>query len=52
MILWGGPLGGISEAGTVVSSVIVELGNGRRGFDIVLQNPSGNFQSINCAPAG
>ena len=49
-ITWGGPLGGISEAGKVVSTVLTDVGKGRTGFDITIQNPRGNFQTINCAP--
>lgn len=49
-INWGGPLGGITEAGKVVSTVITDVGNGKTGFDITIQNPRGNFQTINCAP--
>lgn len=47
---WGGPLGGISLAGTVVATVLVDAGGGRVGFDITLQNTSGNFQTISCLP--
>jgi hypothetical protein len=43
VITWGGSLGGITLAGTVVSSVLVE-----GGFDITIQNDSGNFQTISC----
>lgn len=43
VITWGGPLGGITLAGTVVSSVLVD-----GGFDITIQNEVGNFQTISC----
>lgn len=44
VITWGGPLGGITAAGKVVSTVLT-----KQGFDITLQNAdSGNFQSISC----
>lgn len=50
-INWGGPLGGISLAGKVVSTVITDAGNDRAGFDITLQNTdSGNFQTVSCFP--
>jgi len=48
-INWGGPLGGISEAGTVVSTVLRQSFD-RIGFDIMIQNERGNFQTISCAP--
>ncbi len=48
-INWGGPLGGISEAGKVVSTVLGKSGS-RIGFDITIQNDRGNFQTISCAP--
>lgn len=47
---WGGPLGGISAAGKIVSSVLTDAGGGRIGFDITIQNESANFQTINCSP--
>jgi len=46
----GGPLGGISAAGTVVSTVLKDAGNNRIGFDITIQNEAGNFQTISCDP--
>jgi hypothetical protein len=49
-IVWGGPLGGITEAGKVVSTVLTDVGKGRIGFDITIQNPRGNFQTIGCTP--
>ena len=49
-INWGGPLGGISAAGKVVSSVIGNAGGNRVGFDITIQNDRGNFQTISCLP--
>jgi hypothetical protein len=42
-ITWNGPLGGISEAGAIVSTTLV-----KDGFDIIIQNDGGNFQSISC----
>lgn len=45
IINWGGPLGGISEAGSVVSSQIR-----RGGFDIIIQMESGNYQTVTCFP--
>lgn len=50
VILWGGPLGGISEAGKIVSTVLKNAGGGQIGFDVTIQNDSGNFQTISCAP--
>lgn len=49
-INWGGPLGGISLAGTVVSTVAKSTEDGTfSGFDIMLQNAeSGNFQTVTC----
>lgn len=47
---WGGPLGGISEAGTVVSTVLTDAGKNRFGFDITIQNKGGNFQTVSCYP--
>lgn len=52
VILWGGPLGGISEAGEVVSTVIGNAGGGQVGFDITIKNDRGNFQTISCVPEG
>lgn len=49
-ITWGGPLGGISAAGTIVSTVLTDAGNNRSGFDVMIQNPQGNFQMISCLP--
>ena len=49
-INWGGPLGGISEAGTVVSTVLKNAGQNKVGFDITIQNERGNFQTISCYP--
>jgi hypothetical protein len=50
-INWGGPLGGITEEGTVVSTVLTDVGGSRTGFDITIRNKSsGNYQTINCAP--
>jgi hypothetical protein len=42
-ITWSGPLGGISQAGNVVSSTVHDA-----GFDIIIQNDSGRFQTISC----
>lgn len=50
VINWGGPLGGISDAGEVVSTVLKKAGGGRIGFDITIRNPRGNFQTISCEP--
>jgi hypothetical protein len=50
-INWGGPLGGISEAGSVDASVLKNAGGGKVGFDITIRNKdSGNFQTISCSP--
>jgi hypothetical protein len=50
-INWGGPLGGISSDGnTVVSTTLKNAGGGKIGFDIVIQNSRGNFQTVSCAP--
>ncbi|MDB5523038.1 MAG: hypothetical protein JWM58_801 [Rhizobium sp.] len=50
-INWGGPLGGISTGGNkVVSTEIKDAGGGRVGFDIMIQNERGNFQTISCSP--
>lgn len=43
VITWGGPLGGISLAGTVESTVLLD-----EGFDITILNEAGNFQTISC----
>lgn len=48
-INWGGPLGGISEAGKVVATVLKKSGK-KIGFDITIQNERGNFQTISCSP--
>jgi hypothetical protein len=50
VIDWGGPLGGISAAGTIVSSVLKSAGKGRVGYDITIRNARGNFQTVSCAP--
>ena len=48
-INWGGPLGGISRAGQIVSTVMKEDNDGQLGFDITIQNKdSGNFQTVTC----
>lgn len=47
---WDGPLGGISEAGKVVSTVLKNAGGGSIGYDIMIQNERGNFQTISCSP--
>ena len=49
-ITWGGPVGGISDAGTIVATVMKDAGGGRIGFDITIQNGSGNFQTVSCSP--
>lgn len=49
-INWRAPLGGIPQAGKVVSTVLTDVGKGRIGSDITIQNARGNFQTINCAP--
>ena len=53
-ITWGGPLGGISLAGTVVSTVAKGGADGTlTGFDITIQNAdSGNFQTVTCYAPG
>jgi len=53
-IIWGGPLGGVSATGPIVSTMIKGQADGAvSGFDITLQsNESGNFQTVTCyAPA-
>ena len=51
VILWGGPLGGLSSGGNrIVSTVLKNAGGGRVGFDITIQNERGNFQTISCSP--
>jgi hypothetical protein len=47
---WGGPLGGISAAGKVVSTVLKDAGGGTIGYDIMIQNERGNFQTVSCSP--
>ena len=49
-INWGGPLGGISDAGKVVATVLKDAGGNTVGFDITIQNARGNFQTISCYP--
>ena len=50
-INWGGPLGGISSDGnTVVSTVLKNALDSRIGFDIMIRNARGNFQTISCGP--
>lgn len=49
-INWGGPLGGISEAGIVVSTVLTDAGKNRFGYDITIQNKGGSFQTVSCYP--
>ena len=49
-INWGGPLGGISDAGTIVSTVLGKTYGDRIGFDVTIQNDRGNFQTITCTP--
>jgi hypothetical protein len=53
-ITWGGPLGGISATGPVVSTVVKGQEDGSvSGFDIMIQNSeSGNFQTITCYAPG
>lgn len=50
VIDWGGPLGGISQAGAIVATVLRNAGGGRIGFDITIKNANGNFQTVSCAP--
>ena len=51
-IVWNGPVGGISESGPIVSTVLKDAGGGKAGFDITIQNKdSGNFQTISCSPS-
>lgn len=47
---WGGPLGALSSDGNKVVATVIKDRGGRPGFDITLQNGSGNFQSIICDP--
>jgi hypothetical protein len=47
---WGGPLGGITAAGKAVSTVLKDAGGGTIGYDIMIQNDRGNFQTISCSP--
>jgi hypothetical protein len=50
-INWGGPLGGITDEGDIVSTVLTDAGHDRTGFDITIQNKSsGNYQTISCSP--
>lgn len=53
-ITWEGPLGGISLAGTIVSTVVKGEADGTlSGFDITLQSAdSGNFQTVTCYAPG
>jgi hypothetical protein len=53
-ITWGGPVGGITAAGTIVSTVVKGDADGTiSGFDISLQsNQSGNFQTVTCYAPG
>ncbi|QDZ02740.1 hypothetical protein FQ775_21515 [Nitratireductor mangrovi] len=51
VILWQGPLGGLSSGGNrVVSTVLKKAVGGSIGFDITIQNERGNFQTISCSP--
>jgi hypothetical protein len=51
VIIWGGPLGGVdSDGNVVVSTTLKDAGGGRFGFDIIIQNDRGNFQTISCGP--
>ena len=53
-ITWGGPVGGITAAGTIVSTIVKGGADGTiSGFDIMLQsNQSGNFQTVTCYAPG
>lgn len=49
-ITWGGPLGGISASGPIVSTVINGEADGTvGGFDVIIErSDSGNFQTVTC----
>jgi hypothetical protein len=51
---WEGPVGGISLAGAIVSTVAKGWDDGTlSGFDVTLQNAeSGNFQTVSCLAPG
>ena len=53
-ITWGGTLGGITAAGTIVSTIVLGNEDGTvNGIDITLQsNQSGNFQTVSCYAPG
>lgn len=48
-ITWHGPLGGISAAGTIVSTVLTQSGD-QIGFDVMIRNAAGRFQTVSCLP--
>lgn len=49
-ITWGGSLGGISLAGEVVSTRVINNGPEELGFEITIKNQAGRFQSVLCVP--
>jgi hypothetical protein len=52
-ITWGGPLGGISLAGTIVSTVAKGEADGTfTGFDVTIQTEDGDFQTVSCTAPG
>ena len=47
-IIWDGPLGGITLAGTVVSTMIWTAADTSHGYDIMVQKPHGEINTVSC----
>jgi hypothetical protein len=49
-IIWGGPLGGLSGVGTIVSTAAKGEADGTfSGFDVMIEmSESGSFQTVSC----
>lgn len=50
VVLWKGPLGGLSSGGnSVVSTVVTENDPGKASFNFVIQTSSGNHEDVSCS---
>ena len=50
VVLWKGPLGGLSSGGnSVISKVITENDPAKASFNIVVQTSSGNHDDVSCS---
>ncbi|HEY0301837.1 MAG TPA: hypothetical protein VGC36_10910 [Rhizomicrobium sp.] len=50
VVLWKGPLGGLSSGGNQVGSTVVTNNDpAKAAFDIIVMTKGGNTQSVNCS---